>query len=282
MTSKTPKILANLCLALALAVLLAACAPVVGTGRSQLNLANDAELNQVAALQYKKLLGESHLSKDRKGAALLKKVGARISQASNILLAEYGRGGESADYQWEFNLIESDEVNAFCMPGGKVAFYTGIMPICETEAGIAAVMGHEVAHALAKHSNERYSQQKMAGIGAAILNIGLGVGGASSGASEAAMTAFALGSQFGVLLPFSRLHEAEADRIGMNLMALAGYDPKEALKFWQRMEAKSGGGSAPYFLSTHPSDQQRIKNLEKFLPEAEARYQTASTGAKKP
>ena len=146
-----------------------------------------------------------------------------------------GRGGEVARYQWEFNLIESNEVNAFCMPGGKVAFYTGIMPVCQDEAGVAAVMGHEVAHALARHAAERASQQTVANVGSTLLGIGLALGGVSSAASDVAMTAFTLGSQYGVLLPYSRAHEAEADRIGMSLMAMAGYDPHEAVELWRRM-----------------------------------------------
>ncbi|MDR2443465.1 MAG: M48 family metallopeptidase [Deltaproteobacteria bacterium] len=260
----------NIIATLALVYLLAACAPVAGTGRSQLNLVSDAELNQAASLQYKQLLTESHLSSDRKNTRMIKAVGAKISAAAKQLMAEYGRENEIAGYQWEFNLIDSDEVNAFCMPGGKVAFYTGILPVCQTEAGVAAVMGHEVAHALAKHANERVSQQLLANVGSSLLSIGLQIGGVSGGTAELAMSAFAIGSQYGVLLPYSRAHESEADRIGMSLMAMAGYDPHEAVALWQRMSQLSGR-TTPYFLSTHPSDKQRIVNLEKFLPEAEAR-----------
>jgi predicted Zn-dependent protease len=264
--------LTNVFLTLALVYVLAACAPVVGTGRSQLNLVDDAELNQVAALQYSELLQNSHLSSDRKNTRLIKQVGARISRAAKLMMDENGRGPEVDNYKWEFNLIDSDEINAFCMPGGKVAFYTGILQVCETEAGIAAVMGHEVAHALAKHGNERVSQQMVAGFGANILNIGLQLGGASAGTSDIVMTAFSLGAEYGVLLPYSRSHEAEADRIGMTLMAMAGYEPEEAVKLWERMSQLSEGGSLPYFLSTHPSNKQRISNLNKFIPEARAKF----------
>jgi predicted Zn-dependent protease len=251
---------------------MSACAPVAGTGRSQLSLVDDSELNQTAALQYRQLIQESRLSTDRQSSAMLKKVGARISEAARELMASYGRESEIANYQWEFNLIDSDEVNAFCMPGGKVAFYTGILPICQDEAGVAAVMGHEVAHALARHAAERVSQQMMANIGQSLLGLGLSIGGASSGAANVAMSAFAIGSQYGVLLPYSRAHESEADRIGMSLMAMAGYEPQNAVELWRRMSQMSGRGSTPFFMSTHPTDQQRISNLEKYLPEAQGRF----------
>jgi predicted Zn-dependent protease len=258
--------------ALALAWAISACAPVAGTGRSQLSLVNDAELNQSAALQYRQLLQESRLSTDRQASAMIKRVGARISAAARDLMASYGRENEIANYQWEFNLIDSDEVNAFCMPGGKVAFYTGILPVCQDEAGVAAVMGHEVAHALARHAAERVSQQMMSNIGQSLLGIGLSLGGVSGGTADLAMTAFAIGSQYGVLLPYSRAHESEADRIGMSLMAMAGYDPHAAVDLWRRMARTSGRSQPPFFMSTHPTDQKRISDLEKYLPEAEALY----------
>ncbi|MDR1309218.1 MAG: M48 family metallopeptidase [Deltaproteobacteria bacterium] len=267
--------LKSIFLILSLACLLAGCTSVVGTGRSQLNLVSDDELNQAASLQYSELLKESHLSSDRQQTRMVKNVGARIAQAARQLMAAEGREAEVDAYKWEFNLIDSEEVNAFCMPGGKVAFYTGIMPICETEAGVAAVMGHEVAHALAKHGNERVSQQMMTSIGANLLGLGLSIGGASGVTSDLVMTAYSVGSQFGILLPYSRSHEAEADRIGMSLMAMAGYDPQEAVNLWRRMDAQSGGKSPPFFMSTHPSNQQRIKNLESYLPEAQAKFSPA-------
>ncbi|MDR0621441.1 MAG: M48 family metallopeptidase [Deltaproteobacteria bacterium] len=262
-------------LALGLLCLLVGCTSVVGTGRSQLNLVSDAELNQAASLQYSQLMKQSHLSSDRQQTRMIKTVGARIAKAAEELMASEGRQAEIANYKWEFNLIDSKEVNAFCMPGGKVAFYTGIMPICQDEAGVAAVMGHEVAHALARHGNERVSQQMMVGIGANLLGIGLGVGGVSSVTADLIMTAYSVGSQFGVMLPYSRAHESEADRIGMTLMALAGYNPEEAIELWKRMD-QAGGSAPPYFLSTHPSNRQRIEGLEKYLPEAQSYYQPAN------
>jgi predicted Zn-dependent protease len=264
-------IFTKLFLLLVLLSLASACSSVTGTGRSQLNLVSDSEINQMASLQYKELLQEAPLSKDKQKTQMIKNVGARISKAAEQMLRDYNRPEEIADYKWEFNLIESDEVNAFCMPGGKVAFYTGILPICETEAGVAAVMGHEVAHAIAKHGNERVSQQTLASTAGSLLSIGLGIGGASSVTADLVLTAYSVGSQYGVLLPFSRTHEAEADRIGMSLMAMAGYEPTEAISFWERMGKKSSG-STPFFFSTHPSDKQRVKNLNKYLEEAQTRY----------
>ena len=251
---------------------LAACATVPGTGRNQLSLVSDRELSAMAAQQYSQMIKQGPLSTNQKETAQIKKVGANISRAAEVFLRENGLTAEIADYHWEFNLIESDEVNAFCMPGGKVAFYTGILPYTKNETGVAVIMGHEVAHAIAHHGRERASQQTVANIGGTLLNLGLELGGASALTGQAAMAAYGLGSQVGVLLPFSRAHESEADRIGLTLMALAGYDPAAAVDFWRRM-SESGGASGPEFLSTHPSDQTRVAELNQYLPEAEARYQ---------
>jgi predicted Zn-dependent protease len=249
-----------------------ACANVAGTNRSQLSLVSEGELAAVAARQYQQILKEEKLSKDAKSTQMVRRVGERIKMAAEKYLAQYNRQGEIANYRWEFNLIDSPEANAFCLPGGKVAVYSGILPVCQGEAGLATVIGHEVAHAIAHHGAERASQQMMAGLGATILDIGLGLGGASQVTSDVVMTAYGLGSQVGVLLPFSRTHEAEADRIGLSLMAIAGYDPKEAVGFWERMSQNKGGSSPMEFLSTHPADRTRIQNIKNFLPEAEARY----------
>ncbi|MDR2726077.1 MAG: M48 family metallopeptidase [Candidatus Adiutrix sp.] len=252
-------------------LLLSACAVVPGTGRSQLSLVSDKELSTMAAGQYAAMIKQGPLSTNQKDTATIKKVGARISRASETFLREQGLEREIGDYKWEFNLIESDQVNAFCMPGGKVAFYTGILPFTQGETGVAVIMGHEVAHAIAHHSRERASQQALTNLGGQILSVGLGVGGASGLTGDLAMAAYGLGSQVGVLLPFSRAHESEADRIGLTLMALAGYDPAQAVAFWRRMSEKQGG-STPEFLSTHPSDKTRVANIERYLPEARRRY----------
>ena len=262
-------------LVITLTMVLAACATVPGTGRSQLSLVGDSELNTMAASQYKEMIQQGPLSTNQKDTAMIKRVGSKISKASEDYLREHGLADEISNYRWEFNLIQSDQVNAFCMPGGKVAFYTGILPYCKDETGVAVIMGHEVAHAIAHHSRERASQQMMASVGGTILSVGLGVGGASSLTGEVAMAAYGLGSQVGILLPFSRAHESEADRIGLSLMAMAGYNPDAAIGFWERMAAASGGKSGSSFLSTHPSDQTRIADIKRYLPEAEARYKAA-------
>lgn len=253
------------------AFLFSACATVPGTGRSQLSLVSEKELSTMAAKQYTGMLKQASLSTNKKDTAMIKKVGAAISKASEDFLREHGRAAEIADYKWEFNLIESDDVNAFCMPGGKVAFYTGILPYTRDETGVAVVMGHEVAHAIAHHSQERASQETLAGLGGQLLNLGLALGGASGAAGDMAQSAYGLGSQVGVLLPFSRAHEAEADRIGLTLMAMAGYDPAVAVEFWRRMSENKDGAGGPEFLSTHPSDRSRVAAIEKYLPEARAR-----------
>lgn len=255
----------------ALALALAACATVPGTGRRQLSMVSDSQLNAMAAQQYTKLVQKGPLSKNQRDTALVRTVGQRIAKAAEQFLRENGLASEIPSYKWEFNLIDSKEVNAFCMPGGKVAFYTGILPVAKGEEGVATVMGHEVAHAIAHHSREQSSQNALAQLGGAALSIGLGAAGVSSAAGDLAMQAYGAGAQVGVLLPFSRAHESEADRIGLTLMALAGYNPAAAVPFWQRMSGgKSGGGSD--FLSTHPSDAKRVADIEKYLPEAQARY----------
>lgn len=255
-----------------LGLALTACATVPGTGRSQLSLVSDRELSAMAAQQYAQMIKEGPLSTNKRDTAMIKKVGANISRAAETFLRENGLAAEIAGYHWEFNLIEADEVNAFCMPGGKVAFYTGILPYTKDETGVAVIMGHEVAHAIAHHGRERASQQTVASLGGTLLNLGLAMGEASALTSQAAMAAYGLGSQVGVLLPFSRAHESEADRIGLTLMALAGYNPAAAVDFWRRM-SENDGPSGPEFLSTHPSDQTRVAEIQKYLPEAASRYQ---------
>lgn len=255
-------------------ILVSGCSTVPGTGRSQLRFIDQAALNQQAVAGYRQMMSQSPMSKNKTDVAMIKNVGSRISKAAEEFLAENGLSNEIANYSWEFNLInDPDTVNAFCMPGGKVAFYSGILPIAKNESGVAAIMGHEVAHAIANHGAERVSQQTAVGVGGAILDAALGtrVSGATSGL---VMAAYGAGSQYGMLRPFSRTHEKEADRLGMVLMAKAGYDPHEAVKVWERMAERSAsaGGQGSEFFSTHPSDKTRIKELNKYLSEAQAQY----------
>lgn len=247
--------------------LLFACARVPLTGRKSMALVPETTMQSLALTQYKGFLSENPPVKSTAEAQMLAKVGARLSKAVNDYMKSKNLSSQLAGYQWEFNLVNSKEVNAWCMPGGKVVVYTGLLPITKTEAGLAAVIGHEVSHAIARHGSERMTQSLIAqgiAIGAdlatqnnpqtnSIFNQAIGTGGT-------------LG-----LLAFSRSHENEADKMGMIFMAMAGYDPKEAIEVWKRMAAQ-GGVKPPALLSTHPSDETRIKNLTANLQQAMVFY----------
>lgn len=253
-----------------LVLFISGCATVPVTGRRQLSLVPESELLTLSFSQYDQLLKESKLSTDQRQTAMIREVGKNIAAAADQFMAENGMESERKSYKWEFNLIQDDStVNAFCMPGGKVAFYTGIMPICRDKNGIAVVMGHEVAHALAKHGGERMSQGLVTQLGGTALQVALQ--NKSAQTQALAMAAFGVGAQVGVLLPYSRLHESEADHIGLILMARAGYDPHVAVPFWERMD-KAGGGRPPEFLSTHPAPESRIAAIQKEIPEAMKYY----------
>jgi predicted Zn-dependent protease len=256
-------------LALCALLLIVACATVPVTGRRQLNLIPAGEMLATSFTQYDQFLAENKLSSNTQDAALVKRVGNNIKNAVEQYFQKQGQSDALAGYEWEFNLVKSDEVNAWCMPGGKVVFYEGIIPVCQDEKGIAVVMGHEVAHAVAQHGNERMSQGLIAQMGGMALQAALA--NKPEQTQSLFMTAFGVGTQVGVLLPFSRQQETEADRLGLIFMAMAGYDPHVAVPFWQRM-ASQGGGAPPEFLSTHPADATRVKNLEGFLPEALGYY----------
>ena len=253
-----------------LAVILIACSTVPITGRKQLSLIPASEMLSMSYQEYGEVLKTSKLSTNTQQTAMIKNVGAKIQKAVETYFAQKGLSESLANYKWEFNLVESEDVNAWCMPGGKVVFYTGILPITKTEAGVAVVMGHEVAHAIAEHGNERMSQQLLAQLGGAALSEAL------SKQPEATKnlwaTVYGLGAQVGVLLPFSRTQESEADHLGLVFMAMAGYNPNEAVSFWERMAAVKGGQSPPEFLSTHPSDASRIAELKALIPEAMPYY----------
>ena len=255
---------------LALAGLVWACSTVPITGRRQFTLIPESELMAMSFTQYNQFLQENKLSDNKEQTALIKKVGANISTAVERYFAEKGLSNQLADFQWEFNLIEDDTPNAWCMPGGKVVFYTGILPITQNEEGIAVVMGHEIAHAVAKHGSERMSQQLGVQFGAVALSAILAEKPQET--QNLYMMAYGATSQLALILPYSRTHEYEADRLGLIFMAMAGYDPAAAVDFWSRMAAMSGGGSSIAFLSTHPSDDARIRNLQRALPEAMAYY----------
>lgn len=240
-------------------VMLVACATVPYTDRKQFNLITDEQEAELGTQAYQEVLTQTPPSTNTEWQRRIREVGANIQRAAN-----------KPEYKWEFNVLKGKEVNAFCLPGGKVAFWEGIIPVCGSDAGIAVVMGHEVAHALAHHGAERMSQSMGANIVAEVISVGLSK--KDPVVRENVLKAYGLGAQVGVLLPFSRTQESEADHIGLILMAKAGYDPREAVNFWKRMSQQAGGQKPPEFLSTHPSDQTRINQIEQWLPEAMAEY----------
>ncbi len=242
------------------------CATVPVTGRKQLSLVSSAEINQMSATQYQEVVKKGPLSTNKEQADMVKRVGVRIQKAVEKYMADKGASDQLTGFNWEFNLIEDAKtVNAWCMPGGKVAFYTAIMPICKDEEGVAVVMGHEVAHAIANHGRERMSQGLLAEFGLGTVSAAMGQN--PTGTQQIFMQAVGMGTNMG-MLKFSRSHESEADHMGLIFMAMAGYDPASAPKFWERMATLSGGQQPPEFLSTHPSHDTRIKDLEGWIPEA--------------
>ncbi len=257
-------------LVLWLLVFLFSCSTVPVTGRQSLNIVPDSELATLSLKEYNDVLKQSKLSKDPAKTEMIRRVGERIARATEDFFRENGMAQEINNYKWEFNLIEDDKTaNAWCMPGGKVAFYTGILPFTRDDTGVAVVMGHEIAHAIAKHGNERMSQGLLAQFGAVGLSAALSKNPGAT--SDILMAAYGLGTNVGILLPYSRLHESEADRIGLVLMAKAGYDPRQAIAFWERMN-KSGGARSPEFLSTHPAPETRINDIKAGINEAMKYY----------
>lgn len=252
-------------------ILLSGCATVPVTGRTQLNMVPDSSILSMSLQQYDEFLKTHTLSSDAQSTALVRQVGRRIQRAVETYFHQQGMAAELEHYRWEFNLVESPEVNAWCMPGGKVVVYTGILPITQDETGLAVVMGHEIAHAVAKHGNERMSQALAMQMGGVALSVALA--DKSPQTRGLAMAAFGAGATVGILLPYSRLHESEADEMGLIFMATAGYDPHAALSFWQRMAAQKGTKKKPpEFLSTHPSDAKRIEDIRRLIPKAMAYY----------
>ncbi len=247
-----------------IATVVTACSTVPITGRKQISLFPSSQMTEMALTNYNSFLDSAKISTDQANTALVKKVGGKIAAAVEKYMKDNGLESELQYFNWEFNLVEDDTPNAWCMPGGKVVFYTGILPYTQTEEGIAVVMGHEIAHAIARHGNERMSQQMGVQAVAAGLQVALSEKPAQTQAIY--MGAFGLGAQYGMLLPYSRTHESEADKMGLVFMAMAGYNPEVAVDFWTRMA--QGGSSVPEFLSTHPSDDTRIKNIKEFLPKA--------------
>lgn len=260
----------SLCFFLITFMLVSSCSNVPVTGRKQLNLIPASQMMSMSYQQYDEFLKSNKLSTNAQQTQMVKTVGNKIKTAVEAYFQQQGNSSHLEGYNWDFNLVESPEANAWCMPGGKVVFYTGILPITKDETGLAVVMGHEIAHAIAEHGNERMSQALLTEMGGVALAVALQEKPEQT--QQLWMTAYGIGSQMGVMLPFSRLHESEADRLGLIFMAMAGYDPNKAVDFWQRMADMKGGQAPPEFLSTHPSDNTRIRQIRERLPEAMKYY----------
>ena len=230
-------------------------------------LVPNSQLFAMASEQYAEFLSENTVVSGTPEAIMLERVGWRLVEASQRWVASQGSPDHLDGFQWAFTLIQDDSINAWVMPGGKIVFYTGILPLTQNEAGIAVVMGHEIAHAILNHGQQRMSAAMLQQVGAAGISVFLDGGGVSPEIQAATMTAFGVGSALFGTLPFSRSHEDEADRLGLILMAIAGYDPYEAVSFWERMNALGGAG-IPQWLSTHPSHEHRVRNLRRTVPEA--------------
>jgi len=263
------RINSTVALGLLSAMLWTGCTTVPETGRSQLNLLSQTEEMQLGLQSFDQMKKDVPISKNAEAKALVEKVGKKIAAVT---------AASMPNAQWEFVVFEDKQANAFCLPGGKVGVYTGILPITQSEAGLATVIGHEVAHAVARHGGERISEAMLIQTGGSLLTTGLGMAKTDPAWVAAAQMAYGVGSKVGRELPHSRAQESEADRIGLIYMARAGYDPEEAVKFWERFAAynkQQGGGGELSFLRTHPLDEVRIKQLKEWIPEARAKAQAA-------
>lgn len=250
--------------------LFSSCSTVPLTGRSQLDLIPSSKMLSMSFQQYDDFLKKNKLSTNREQTQRVKRVGQRIQKSVEKYMAENNLSHKLKDYRWEFNLVESPEVNAWCMPGGKVMVYTGILSMTKDDAGLAVIMGHEIAHAIARHGDERMSQGLLVQTGGMALSTALA--NKPETTRQLWMAAFGVGSSVGVILPYSRLHESEADRLGLVFMAMAGYDPHAAVDFWERMAKLKKGKAQPEFLSTHPSDETRIEKIRAEIPDAMKYY----------
>lgn len=249
---------------------LLSCSTVPVTGRSQLNLIPAESMLSMSYQQYDKFLKENKLSTNTLETERVRRVGKNIEKAVNQYFSGKNMAQQLKDYKWEYNLVESKDVNAWCMPGGKVVVYSGILPITQDDTGLAVVMGHEIGHAIAQHGNERMSQQLAMQLGGVALATAVATKPAQT--QQLWMAAFGLGASVGVLLPYSRLQENEADELGLIFMAMAGYDPRKSVDFWERMSKAKSGQAPPEFLSTHPSDQTRIQRIKSLLPKVMPYY----------
>lgn len=246
-----------------------ACSTVPITGRKQLSLIPESEVLSMSFSQYQQFLKEHKESNNSNQVAMVTRVGSKIASAVEQYLRQNNLAGEISNYKWEYHLIVDSEANAWCMPGGKIVVYTGILPITQNENGLAVVLGHEISHAVAHHGDERMSQALVAQLGGVALQEALQ--SKPQETQQIFMAAYGVGAEIGVLLPFSRTQESEADHLGLIFMSMAGYDPHGALDFWQRMMSQSHG-APPVFLSDHPADQTRINDIKAEMPEAMKYY----------
>lgn len=258
--------LKNIIVAFGTVVLFLSCSTNPFTGKKTLALVPNSQIFPTSFAQYDQFLNENKVVKGTAEANMVKNIGQKIAVAAERWLNANGFQGYLEGYEWEYTLVDDKTVNAWCMPGGKIVVYTGIIPVAKTEAGLAAIMGHEVSHALANHGQQRMSAGMVQQLGAVASNVAI----KDPQTLNLFNQAYGVGTQVGVMLPFSRGHESEADEIGLYLMAIAGYDPNEAAELWKRMSAQSGGQAPPEFLSTHPSNETRIKNIEALAPKAKA------------
>ncbi|MDY5433633.1 M48 family metallopeptidase [Bacteroides pyogenes] len=264
-------------LAISVLLLVAGCSRVALTGRKQLLLVSDSEVMSLSNSSFKDYMKTAKQSTNAANKAMVVRVGQRIANAVETYLRTNGMEDQVRNFAWEFHLVQDNTPNAFCMPGGKIVVNEGILPYTKTEEGLAIVLGHEVGHAVAKHSAERISQQMLASYGGQVLSGVLA--GKSAETRILAQQVYGLGAQYGVMLPYSRRNESEADHLGLVFAAMAGYNPEAAIAFWQRMSA-GGGQKMPQFMSTHPSDEARIRNIKKLLPEAMRYYKPAQQTAR--
>ena len=261
---------AEISILLLVIVFMVSCQTVPITGRQQVSLISSKQVNAMSFDAYNEFLSKNEVVRGTNASQTVQGVGRRIQRAVESYMTSHDMADRLQGYRWEFNLVEDSSVNAWAMPGGKVVVYTGMLPVAENDAGLAVVMGHEIAHAVAGHGNERMSQALLAQLGATALSAALTKYPAQT--QNLFMAAYGAGSQVGILLPYSRLQESEADRLGLIFMAMAGYDPRMAVDFWQRMAQEKKGGAPPEFLSTHPAGSTRIDNIKSYLPEAMTYY----------